>query len=148
MPFDRAALIRQIRLHEGERLKPYRCTAGKLTIGVGRNLDDRGISREESAMLLDGDIRLLEIELFRALPWASALDDVRQRVLLDMAFNLGLPGLLQFKRTLEAIRTGQYQQAATMMLDSLWARQVGQRAERLSRMMATGATPRELWPPA
>ncbi len=148
MPFDRAALIRQIRLHEGERLKPYRCTAGKLTIGVGRNLDDRGITREESAMLLDGDIRLLEIELFRALPWASALDDVRQRVLLDMAFNLGLPGLLQFKRTLEAIRTGQYQQAATMMLDSLWARQVGQRAERLSRMMATGATPRELWPPA
>jgi lysozyme len=148
VPFDRAALIRQIRLHEGERLKPYRCTAGKLTIGVGRNLDDRGITREESAMLLDGDIRLLEIELFRALPWASALDDVRQRVLLDMAFNLGLPGLLQFKRTLEAIRTGQYQQAATMMLDSLWARQVGQRAERLSRMMATGATPRELWPPA
>jgi lysozyme len=148
MPFDRAALIRQIRLHEGERLKPYRCTAGKLTIGVGRNLDDRGITREESAMLLDGDIRLLEIELFRALPWASALDDVRQRVLLDMAFNLGLPGLLLFKRTLEAIRTGQYQQAATMMLDSLWARQVGQRAERLARMMATGATPRELWPPA
>jgi lysozyme len=148
VPFDRAALIRQIRLHEGERLKPYRCTAGKLTIGVGRNLDDRGITREESAMLLDSDIRLLEIELFRALPWASALDDVRQRVLLDMAFNLGLPGLLQFKRTLEAIRTGQYQQAATMMLDSLWARQVGQRAERLSRMMATGATPRELWPPA
>jgi lysozyme len=148
VPFDRSALIRQIRLHEGERLKPYRCTAGKLTIGVGRNLDDRGISREESAMLLDGDIRLLEIELFRALPWASALDDVRQRVLLDMAFNLGLPGLLQFKRTLEAIRTGQYQQAATMMLDSLWARQVGQRAERLARMMATGATPRELWPPA
>ena len=148
MPFDRAALIRQIRLHEGERLKPYRCTAGKLTIGVGRNLDDRGITREESAMLLDGDIRLLEIELFRALPWASALDDVRQRVLLDMAFNLGLPGLLQFKRTLEAIRTGQYQQGATMMLDSLWARQVGQRAERLARMMATGATPRELWPPA
>lgn len=148
MPFDRSALIRQIRLHEGERLKPYRCTAGKLTIGVGRNLDDRGITSEESAMLLDNDIRLLEIELFRALPWASALDDVRQRVLLDMAFNLGLPGLLQFKRTLEAIRTGQYQQAATMMLDSLWARQVGQRAERLARMMATGATPRELWPPA
>jgi lysozyme len=148
VPFDRSALIRQIRLHEGERLKPYRCSAGKLTIGVGRNLDDRGITREESAMLLDNDIRLLEIELFRALPWASALDDVRQRVLLDMAFNLGLPGLLQFKRTLEAIRTGQYQQAATMMLDSLWARQVGQRAERLARMMATGATPRELWPPA
>lgn len=148
MPFDRSALIRQLRLHEGERLKPYRCTAGKLTIGVGRNLDDRGITREESAMLLDSDIRLLEVDLYRALPWASGLDDVRQRVLLDMAFNLGLPGLLQFKRTLEAIRTGQYQQAATMMLDSLWARQVGQRAERLARMMATGATPRELWPPA
>lgn len=148
MPFDREALIRQIRLHEGERLKPYRCTAGKLTIGVGRNLDDRGITREESAMLLDGDIRLLETELFRALPWASGLDDVRQRILLDMAFNLGVKGLLQFRRTLEAIRTGRHQEAATMMLDSLWAQQVGQRAERLARMMATGATPRELWPPA
>jgi lysozyme len=142
---DRDAMVRQLRLHEGERLKPYRCTAGKLTIGVGRNLEDRGISAEESAMLLANDIAAMERELQHALPWAATLDEVRQRVLLDMAFNLGIVGLLAFKRTLATVAAGQYQQAATMMLDSKWARQVGQRAERLSRMMATGKDPRELW---
>ena len=143
---DRAAMTRQLRLHEGERLKPYRCTAGKLTIGVGRNLDDRGITREESAMLLANDIAAEERELLRALPWVAMLDEVRQRVLLDMSFNMGLVGLLGFKRTLATIQAGEYQAAATMMLDSKWAKQVGQRAERLSRMMATGMEPRELWP--
>ena len=143
---DRAAMTRQLRLHEGERLKPYRCTAGKLTIGVGRNLDDRGITREESAMLLANDIAAEERELLRALPWVAMLDEVRQRVLLDMSFNMGIVGLLGFKRTLATIQAGEYQAAATMMLDSKWAKQVGQRAERLSRMMATGMEPRELWP--
>lgn len=143
---DRAAMIRQLRLHEGERLKPYRCTAGKLTIGVGRNLDDRGITREEAAFLLENDIKRGEAELLRALPWVGQLDEVRQRVLLDMVFNMGLAGVLAFKNTLATIQAGDYQRAASMMLDSKWARQVGQRAERLSRMMATGMEPRELWP--
>lgn len=144
--YDAQALVRQLRLHEGERLQPYRCTAGKLTIGVGRNLDDRGITRNESAMLLSNDIRLVETELIRALPWVARLDDVRQRVLLDMAFNLGVAGLLNFKRTLAEIEAGEYEKAASMMLDSKWAKQVSQRAERLSRMMVTGKDPRELWP--
>lgn len=146
MAVDRTAMTRQLRLHEGERLKPYRCTAGKLTIGVGRNLEDRGITAQESAMLLANDIAREEAELMRALPWVGQLDDVRQRVLLDMSFNLGLAGLLGFKNTLAAIQAGDYQRGATMMLDSKWARQVGGRAERLSRMMATGKDPRELWP--
>jgi len=145
---DRDAMVRQLRLHEGERLKPYRCTAGKLTIGIGRNLEDRGITREESAYLLANDIAAEERELLRALPWVATLDEVRQRVLLDMAFNMGIVGLLGFKRTLATIQAGDYQAAATMMLDSRWAKQVGQRAERLSRMMATGKDPRELWPPS
>jgi lysozyme len=148
MTVSRQAMVRQLRLHEGERLKPYRCTAGKLTIGVGRNLEDRGITAAESAYLLCNDIMAMETELVRALPWVTQLNEVRQRVLVDMAFNLGVVGLLNFKRTLAAIQAGQYQQAATMMLDSKWAGQVGQRAERLARMMATGADPRELWPPA
>ena len=139
-------MIRQLRLHEGERLKPYRCTAGKLTIGVGRNLEDRGITAEESAYLLGNDIDRFTTELQRALPWVAQLDEVRQRVLLDMAFNMGIAGLLQFKRTLATIQAGDYQKAAAMMLDSKWAGQVGQRAERLSRMMFTGKDPRELWP--
>jgi len=141
---DRNAMVRQLRLHEGERLRPYRCTAGKLTIGVGRNLEDRGITAEESAMLLSNDISREERELLAALPWVAKLSEVRQRVLLDMTFNLGLQGLLAFKRTLAAIQAGQYQQAAGMMLESLWARQVGQRAQRLSQMMATGQVPKEL----
>jgi lysozyme len=137
-------MVRQLRLHEGERLRPYRCTAGKLTIGVGRNLEDRGITADESAMLLSNDISREERDLLAALPWAAKLSEVRQRVLLDMSFNLGLQGLLQFKRTLAAIEAGRYQQAAGMMLDSRWAQQVGQRAQRLSEMMATGQVPKEL----
>lgn len=145
---NRDAMTRQLRLHEGERLKPYRCPAGKLTIGVGRNLDDRGITAEESAFLLASDIAREERELIRALPWVAGLDEVRQRVLLDMAFNLGLSGLLKFKQTLATIQAGDYQRGATMMLDSKWAQQVGTRAERLARMMVTGKDPRELWPKA
>lgn len=139
-------MIRQLRLHEGERLKPYRCTAGKLTIGVGRNLEDRGISTAESAVLLANDIDAHWRELVRALPWVENLDEVRQRVLLDMAFNLGIAGLLGFKNTLATIKAGDFQKGAAMMLDSRWAGQVGQRADRLAVMMATGKEPRELWP--
>ena len=141
---DHSRLIRQLRLHEGERLKPYRCTAGKLTIGVGRNLEDRGITAQEAAYLLSNDITSTQAALLKALPWVGTLDDVRQRVLIDMAFNMGLGTLLTFKRTLAAVQGGQYQQAAAMMLESRWAGQVGQRAQRLSQMMATGQDPREL----
>jgi lysozyme len=136
--FDRQKLTRQLRLHEGERLKPYRCTAGKLTIGVGRNLEDRGITAEESAYLLNNDIDREWKALTTALPWVTGLNDVRQRVLLDMSFNLGIVGLLRFKNTLATIRRGDYSKAAAMMLDSLWARQVGKRAVRLAEMMRTG----------
>ena len=135
---DRQKTIQQLRLHEGERLKPYRCTAGKLTIGVGRNLEDRGITAEESAYLLNNDIEREWKALTTSLPWVTGLNDVRQRVLLDMSFNLGIVGLLKFKNTLATIERGEYARAADMMLDSLWARQVGNRAKRLSQMMRTG----------
>lgn len=136
--FDRQKLIQQLRRHEGERLKPYRCTAGKLTIGVGRNLDDRGITAEESAYLLSNDIDRVWTELKARIPWMTGLSDVRQRVLLDMAFNLGIDGLMKFRNTLATIQAGNYQKAGEMMLDSAWAAQVGMRAQRLSRMMQTG----------
>ena len=139
-----SALVRQIELHEGIRLRPYRCTAGKLTIGVGRNLEDRGITLAEARLLLANDLADVRNGLANALPWVARLDDVRQRVLIDMAFNLGLQGLLEFKRTLEAVRQGRYQQAAGMMLESRWASQVGQRAQRLAQMMRDGREPPEL----
>lgn len=141
---QRTAMIAQLRLHEGERLFPYKCTAGRLTIGVGRNLDDRGITAEESAYLLGNDIDDYWERLETELPWILDLDPVRQRVLLDMAFNLGIGGLLGFRMTLAAIRGKEYERAAAMMLQSRWATQVGERAKRLSRMMFTGEIPKEL----
>lgn len=141
---QRAAMIHQLTLHEGMRQFPYKCTSGKTTIGIGRNLDDRGITEAEAAYLLGNDIDDFQARLTREIPWMVELDPVRQRVLLDMAFNLGVPGLLKFKRTLAAIRGKEYDRAAAMMLDSRWATQVGQRSKRLSHMMATGHIPPEL----
>lgn len=124
--------------HEGMRRKPYRCTAGKLTIGVGRNLDDRGISPDEAMYMLANDIKDARREMSAAFPWFDKLDEVRQAVLIDMCVNLGLSRLQGFRNTLALIGVGKYEAAAQEMLNSKWAEQVGRRAQRLSRMMATG----------
>lgn len=123
---------------EGLRLKPYRCTAGKLTIGVGRNLDDVGISRDEAYLLLENDIARAHADANRAFPWYGALDEVRQGVVLNMVFNLGLTRFSQFHQTIQFIQRGEYAAAADQMLKSLWARQVGARATRLARQMREG----------
>lgn len=128
----------QLIAHEGLRLTPYHDTVGKLTIGVGRNLDDRGISDAEALLLLDNDIVDVCAHLDAMLSWWRKLDDARQRVLADMCFNLGIGRLLTFKRALRAMQFGNFQEAAHHMLSSQWARQVGRRAKRLARMMETG----------
>ena len=129
----------QLVRHEGLRLKPYRCTAGKLTIGVGRNLDDCGISQKEAYALLDNDIRNCEQHLLEEIPLIySTLDEVRQSVLLNMCFNLGLKGLLGFNNTLTFIAAGDWERAANGMLASKWAKQVGLRAIELSETMRKG----------
>lgn len=138
MTLDREALARDLRRDEGERLKIYRDTTRHATIGVGRNLDGKGISHEESEFMLANDIEDVVAGLNGALPWWKNLDEVRQRVLANMAFNLGLTGLLKFKRTLESVRVGDYQRAAVQMTESTWAGQVGARAQRLAAMMRTG----------
>ena len=84
----RQRLLDQLIRHEGLRLKPYRCTAGKLTIGVGRNLDDNGITRKEAQSLLANDVNRAEAEVMRIVPQFHALDEVRQAVLIDMLFNV------------------------------------------------------------
>lgn len=124
--------------HEGLRLKPYRDTVGKLTIGVGRNLDDNGISAEEAMLMLDADIVDHSREA-QKLPVFVKLDMVRQDVLIDMTFNLGLPRLQGFKKFLAALEARDWPQAAKEMLDSKWATQVGSRATELARMIETGA---------
>ena len=126
-----------LRLHEGERLKPYTDTTGHLTIGVGRHLTDMGITAAESEMLLRTDVARTREAVCRAWPWVEQLDPVRQAVVLDMAFNLGVKGLKQFKRTLALLQKGRWEAAADAMLDSLWAKQVGQRAVRLAQMVRT-----------
>ena len=152
----------QLVLHEGLRLTKYRCTAGKLTIGVGRNLDDvgirpaeaqrlgitkatviaKGVTREQAMALLSYDIAEAREALDDLVPNWRGLDPVRRKVLEDMAFNMGQTTLGQFKNTLAAVSRRDYAAAAAGMRASAWYRQVGtkpdQRGERLARMMATG----------
>ena len=132
------SLKQQLIIDEDLKLKPYRDSVGKLTIGVGRNLDDVGLTREEALQLLDNDIQRAYSELTNALPWTQKLDDARQNVLLNMTFNLGIGRLLGFKKTLEFVRLGEFEEAAVEMLDSTWARQVGARATRLADVMRSG----------
>lgn len=128
-------LQKQLVLHEGLKLEPYKCTAGKLTIGVGRNIEDIGISEDEAMFMLDSDIARVRDELDRALPWWSELTEARRNVLIDMCFNLGISRLLQFQNALTAIEEGRYDDGAAEMLDSRWAKQVGARAENLAEAM-------------
>ncbi|MCX8566976.1 MAG: lysozyme [Glomeribacter sp. 1016415] len=134
--FDRAALISELKRDEGERFKPYFDTVGKITIGVGRNLTDGGISQSECAIILNNDIARTMRWLDQHLPWWRTLDAVRQRVLINMAFNLG-GNLLTFVNTLNAMQRNNYAAAAHGMLTSKWANQGGQRAVRLANMMRT-----------
>jgi lysozyme len=125
----------QLLVDEGLKLKPYRCTAGKLTIGVGRNLDDRGISEAEAMVLLQNDIEDFWSKLTQALPWLENAPEPVQEALLNMGFNIGIKGLLGFTQTLSLIQAGSYAAAAMAMLQSRWAGQVGARAERLAAMV-------------
>jgi lysozyme len=132
----RQILINQLMRDEGYRLKPYKCTSSKTTIGVGRNLEDVGLSDCEVMFLLSNDIDRVELECAKAFNFWSALDDDRKSVLLNMCFNLGITGLCSFKKTIGFIGIRDYKSASTEMLDSRWAKQVGDRAVRLSKLMA------------
>jgi len=134
-------LVDMIKEHEGLRLKPYRCTANKLSIGYGRNLEDRGITTDEAEYMLRSDIQLCYQEL-NCFSWFSDLNQARQYALVDLCFNMGLPGLLTFRKALAAMSEGLYEKAADEFLDSKWAREdVGkQRSTRITEMIRTGKT--------
>ena len=134
-------------LHEGRIPHAYQDSLGYWTIGVGHLIDKRkGGKLPEPIIdaLLDHDIRSHCAPLYDALPWLSRLDETRQAVLCDMAFNLGVAGLLKWKNTLAMVERGDYAAAARAMRNSLWARQVKTRAVRLSRMMETGEWPSDV----
>lgn len=138
----RSELVRQLRGDEGERACVYRDHLGFQTIGVGRLVDKRkkgaGLRPHEIAFLLNNDIDERIDELTRRLPWFQNLDDARRGVLLNMSFQMGVDGLLEFERTLALVRDGKYDLAAHAMLQSLWAQQTPARAQRMAEQMRSG----------
>ena len=119
---DLQKIKHSIKKHEGVRLKPYECPAGKLTIGYGRNLQDRGITTLEADFLLERDLLDTKLELVDSIKFFHKLDDIRQNVLIEMAYNMGLPNLLEFKNTLKFMEKCDFINASKEMLDSQWHR--------------------------
>ena len=135
---DVPLMKRELLRDEGLRLKPYRCTAGKLTIGVGRNLDDVGITANEADTLLENNIGCAMADLDRALPLWRNLSDARRRALVNMVFNMGLSRLMGFRNMLADLCAGDGVGAAAEALNSAWARQVGPRAARIADILREG----------
>jgi lysozyme len=128
----------QLKIDEGTRLKPYRCTAGKLTIGVGRNLEDKGLSAREVDFLLENDLTDAERDARALFITFDKLSEARKAVLINMAVNLGRDRLAAFRKLRKAVEEEDWGEAARQMLDSLWASQVGPRATRLAKAMEVG----------
>ena len=134
-------ITKQLRRDEGVVEHAYQDHLGWWTIGVGRLIDKRKGGRltdDEIDYLLANDITEKERELEASVSFYKRLDEARKGVLLNMAFNLGVQGLLGFRNTLKLIETGKYEEASKEMLKSKWAKQVGDRAVRLSKQMLTG----------
>jgi len=159
MKYRREHLLNILVSHEGLRLEVYQDTLGVNTIGVGRNLDDRGITQDEldwmdypsidcvysygiseadAMYLAQNDVQIVEEELLAAHPCVEDLDAVRQLVLVDMAFNMGVPRLCKFKKMWNAIHEQKYDIVAKEMLDSRWANQVKSRSVKLANAMHNG----------
>lgn len=151
--YDRAKLNAELSIDEGRRASPYLDSQGISTVGIGHNLAAGPLPSQTYPMtdaqidaLFDRDIASSIAKLDKYLPWWRTLDPVRQRVLINMTFNLGMgtpgsgKGLLSFGGFLGYVRMGDYAGAAKDMLGTLWARQVGKRANRLSDMMLNGTT--------
>ena len=136
-------------LHEGRVPHAYTDSLGYLTIGVGHLIDKRKGGRLPDhiiELLLDHDIKEHSQALLRVQPWVAGLDPIRQAVMFDMTFNLGIEpfdgdGFKDWPMFVNQVRTGQYTAAAANMLSTLWAKQIGKRAARLAEMMRTGTWP-------
>jgi lysozyme len=135
---DHEKLKHMLTHHEGARKFPYTDTVGKVSIGVGRNLTDKGISPSEMAILLENDINDALKDLDANLPWWRTLSEARQLVLADLCFNMGIRKLLAFKKTLGHVQAGQFKEAGAELLNSKYAKQVGARAVTLKNILVTG----------
>lgn len=150
-PTNLALLEAELRRDEGVRYVPYLDTATppRKTCGVGHNMDASPVpagwtfplTDAQVTQLLGMDLQVTFAALDHYLPWWRQMDEVRQRVIANMCFNLGIGGLLGFKNTLAAMQRGSYAVAAAGMLSSKWAGQVGARAKRLAQAMESGTMP-------
>jgi lysozyme len=131
-------LIEDLERDEGLRRFPYRDTVNKLTIGIGRNLDDNGISEDEAKMLLRNDIADILATLRTNIVGWSELGEARQRALCNLGFNMGWTRLSRFKKMRAALESGDYELAADEALNSRWAKQVGARAQRVAALLRQG----------
>lgn len=124
-----------IKKHEGLRLKPYKCTAGKLTIGYGRNLDDRGIDEEEAEIMLNRDVLECIDDMFNIFPDFNIWDHNRQSAIINMRFQLGPKRFRGFKKMIAAIKSHYWEKAAEEAKDSRWYKQTPNRAKEVVGMM-------------
>jgi len=147
-PINLSLLIAELRFDEGVRYTPYNDTLGVKTTGVGHNLQvsplpygwSYPLTDDQVNHLLTADLQNVFTRLGVRIPWWSSLDDVRQRVICNMCFQLGVNGLMGFTNTLEFVEQGDFQQASEGMLASQWATQTPARAQRLATMMSTGVS--------
>ena len=137
-PEGRQRLKGLLTQHEQYRQFPYIDLTGHVTIGIGRNLSDRGVSIPEASSLLDDDIAYFYGKLSHYLPFFGSLTENRQIALVDLCFNVGVQGFLNFTKMILALEGGNYDKAASEMLDSKWAEQVGERATCLANIIRTG----------
>lgn len=124
--------------HEGIRLRAYKDSLGKITIGVGRCLETEGISEEEAMYLLKNDVESVKEAVAQVFPWTLGLDDARKDVLYEMCFQLGVHGVAQFKHMIAAIRDHDWETAADEMIHSAWHEQTPARCEELANIMLNG----------
>lgn len=133
-----AKVVSDLVRDEGYRQYPYRCTAGRLTIGIGRNIDDVGISRTEAEFLLQQDIASSTSDLRTIFTEFGTFPDDIQRVLINMRFQLGFKRFRAFKKMIEAVRNRQWPEMVRQMKDSSWYKQVPDRAKRLILLVEGG----------
>ena len=138
MEYNGHKLRKELERDEGVKNRPYTCSAGKLTIGIGHNLEANGIPDIAIDVIYEADVEALEGGFDDAFPWWRDMTDARQRALLNMGFNLGVPRLSKFRDMLQALEDGRWNDAAAEALASRWATQVHERAVRIAAMFKEG----------
>ena len=127
--------LEYIKSNEGLRLKPYKCSAGKTSIGYGRNIEDNGVSEDEAEYMLHNDITRCVDDLYSIFPYFQALEFDQQTALTDMMFNLGKTRFLKFKKMIQAVKDNDFGEAAKQILDSRYAKQLPKRAKRNAELI-------------